>query len=323
MTEFVTFGETPLRFSPPEHQRLEQVRETTVHADGTESNVACAAHELGAETTWLSKLPDTPLGRRVLSQINSRGVNTTIAWADGGGESRQGLVFREPAEPPRGSRRWHDRTNTAAASASPSDFPMDRVQQAEMLFTGLHTPALGEEIAETTQAMVRAVHSNETTTALDIDYAEGLASPETYRGMFEILSDNVDVLFGNVSDIRAVLDYSGGARELANVIAAEYDFEIIVVTRSELGAVALHDSTETNLIYERDALESNPVDTSGQHAAFIGAFLSELLEDAKIPRALDTAVATAALARTVEGPLLTTTTGELDPLVEEVADRSR
>ena len=323
MTELVTFGETPLRFSPPEHQRLEQIRETRVHADGTESNVACAAHELGAEATWFSKLPDTPLGRRVLSQINSRGVETVVAWADSGGESRQGLVFREPAEPPRGSRRWHDRTHAAATSASPSEFPMSRVQQAEMLFTGLHTPALGEEVAETTQAMVRAAHSNETTTALGVDYAEGLAPPDTYRGMFDVLSDNVDVLFGNVSDVRAVLDYSGSARELANVIAAEYDFEIIAVTRSELGAVVLHDSAETTLIHERDALESNPVDTSGQHAAFIGAFLSELLEDSTIPRALDTAVAASALARTAEGPLLTATTDELDPLVETVADRSR
>jgi 2-dehydro-3-deoxygluconokinase len=323
MTALVTFGETPLRFSPPEDERLEQVRETRVHADGTESNVACAAHELGTETTWLSKLPDTPLGRRVVSQIRSRGVETGIAWTDETEGPGQGLVFREPAEPPRESRRWHNRTDTAAASASPSDFPMEQIQQAEMLFTGLHTPALGEEIAETTQAMVRAGNSSGTRTAIDIDYAPGLAPADTFHGVFDILSANVDILFGNVADIRAVLDYSGGARELANVIAAEYDFDIIVVTRSDLGAVALHDSPGTNLIYERDALDSNPVDTTGQHAAFVGAFLSELLDGAEVARALDVAVAAAALARTIEGPLLITTAGELEPLVDRVAENSR
>lgn len=322
MTELVTFGETPLRFSPADNQRLERIRTATIHADGTESNVACAAHELGADVTWLSKVPATPLGRRVVSQIRGRGIDADVAWADDG-DARQGLVFGEPAEPPRESKHWHDRRHTAAASASPSEFPMDLVQNTDALFVGVGTSTLSQQAAETTQALVRASSGDETVTAVDIDYAPGLASPQTYRRRFEEMADDINVFFGNVDNIREVLGYSGTARELGNIIATEYDFDIVVVTRSELGAVAIHDSPGTNLYHEREAIDATPVDTAGQHAAFVGAFLSELITNAEVSRALTVAVATGALARTIEGPLLTTTDGEVERLADQIRDRSR
>ncbi|MFT4946428.1 MAG: 2-dehydro-3-deoxygluconokinase, partial [Natronomonas sp.] len=102
MTELITFGETPLRLSPTGNQRLERARQASIHADGTASNVAVAASELGADALWLSKLPDSPLGRRVRSQLEEQGVETDLAWSDNGSH-RQGLLFRESGGAPRGS----------------------------------------------------------------------------------------------------------------------------------------------------------------------------------------------------------------------------
>ena len=190
-----------------------------------------------------------------------------------------------------------------------------------VVFSGLSTPTLSADAAETTQALLRASNGKGATTAIDLDYTPGLASPESYRAVFEDLSTHTDVVFANEDDVRKVLGFTGGARELANVVVTEYDLDIVVITQSEHGAIAMHDSPGTNLIHEREAVDSPPVDRTGQHGAFIGAFLSELVRESEVSRALTRAVAAAGLAQSMDGPFLTTTAGELEAVAELVDDR--
>ena len=322
MTELVTVGETPLRFSPPNNQRLVSARETSLYADGMSSNVAITAQQLGAETLWLSRLPDTPLGQRVVKQVQEHGVETDITWTREE-THRQGLVFHESGVTPRASQQWHDRGDVAFAYSSPSDFPMNVVQDTEILFTDLSTAVLSKQSAETLRALLRASSGGGALTAIGIDYAPELASVESYRGVFDGLSPEIDAVFANEADARTILDQTGGARELANLLAAEYDLDIAVVTRSERGAVALRNSPGTNIIHERDAIETDAVDPTGARSAFIGAFLEEHLREADTARALSVAVASAILTRTVTGPYYNATDDELESLVEDVINHSK
>jgi 2-dehydro-3-deoxygluconokinase len=322
MPELITFGETPLQFSPPGNERLEAADETTVYADGTASNVAVAANELGAETLWLSKLPGSPLGGRVETQLEEQGIETYIA-RDESGELRQGLVFREAGAEPRKQRELHDRGNTAAATAEPGDFPMEQVQDTEIIFAGIGTAVLSEQAATTTGALLRAASGGGAMTAVSLDYSGDLAPPKTYQGVFDTLSEDVDVLFASEEDVREALGRSGRPRELANTIAADYDLEIIVITRAERGAVALRNSPGTNIIHERETIPSEDVDRTGQRGAFIGSFLEQLVEGADTSRALTYGVAAATLARTIPGPFLTTTSDELDPIADQVVEASQ
>lgn len=82
MTDLVTFGETMLRLSPPRGERLETTETLDVQAGGAESNVAVGAARLGADAVWLSKLPESPLGRRIIGELRSHGVRTGVSWAD-------------------------------------------------------------------------------------------------------------------------------------------------------------------------------------------------------------------------------------------------
>ena len=84
------------------------------------------ASRLGAEAVWLSKLADTPPGRRAVAELHEHGLETDVAWAtpDSG---RQGLTFHESGTPPRESRLLQDRAGTAMATASPGDFPVGRI----------------------------------------------------------------------------------------------------------------------------------------------------------------------------------------------------
>ena len=322
MTELVTFGETPLRLSPPGKQRLESADSMTLDADGTESNAAVAAQTLGVDSTWVSKLPDSPLGRRIVAELESHGIETAVTWADST-EYRQGLVFHESGHPPRQAKGWHDRDGSATATAKPGDLPMDRIQSADAVFTGLSTPALSRDAAETTKAMLRAAHGSGVTTAIDVDYQSGFADPDFLQDVLLELFEHLEVLVANEEKIRTVLDRSGKPRELANSVAAEYDLETVVITRSKQGAVALQDTPGTNVIHERETIDTDAIDESGQHGAFSGGFLARFAEDGDLSDALSYGVATATLARTVPGALLTAEQSEIDRIVDDVIKTSR
>jgi len=311
MVELVTVGDTSLRLSPRGNERLETATDVRMHATGTESNVAVAASRLGIDVVWLSKLPDTPLGRRVASELHEHGIETQVGWSD---EGRQGLSFYEPPCDPREAVRIHDREQAAATTMTPGDLDMELVQDAASVFVAGSTLALSETAAETGAAVLRAGANGDGVSALELDYRPELWSPaaarETLTGVFE----SVDVLFGSEDDVRTVLDRTGQARELAPTIAAEWDLQMVVLTRSEHGALVYHDG----VIHDRDAIETETVDDTGQHDAFIGAFLARLLDGGEPGAALSAAVATASLSRTIPGPLATVDQAEVERLVDSV-----
>jgi 2-dehydro-3-deoxygluconokinase len=322
MTDLVTFGETPLQFSPPGKERLETARETTLYADGTESNAAVAASQLGTASTWVSKLPASALSRRVVRELERHGIETSIAWASES-EARQGLVFRETGHPPRDPQWWHDRDGTGVAAATPSDLPMDLVQQADVVYTGLTTPALSKNAESTVTAMLRAAAGSGATTAVDVDYQAGLRPPQSLREALLSTMEHANALIGNEEHVRTVLDTSGKPRDLANSVATEHDLDTVVITRSDRGAVALQDTPGTKVIHERETIDRPAVDESGQHGAFAGGFLARLADGAELSEALSYGVAAAALVRTIPGPLLTANREEIEQVVDDVVEASR
>ncbi|WP_436923553.1 sugar kinase [Halosimplex amylolyticum] len=309
MTELVTFGETSLRVSPVGDERLETAGEVRMRVSGTESNVAVAASAMGADATWLSKLPDSPLGRRVERSLHEHGVDTEVAWAD---EGRQGLQFAERGPEPREKRLLQDRYHAAAASVTPGELPMDRVQRADATFVAGSTLSLSGDIVETAEAVLRAAGSG--LVAMDLDFQPGLWSVEEARETLEGVFDAVDVLFANEEQARRVFDRTGSPRELAHAIASTREFDTVVITRSERGALACQGS----VINEQDGIEVDAVDPTGQHEAFIGAFLERVLAGAKADEALAYGVAGATLARTIPGAMTTATRAEVDALVEDL-----
>lgn len=309
MTELVTFGETSLRLSPEDSQRFETAEDVRLRVSGAESNVAVAASALGAEATWLSKLPDTPLGHRVERTLHQHGIETEVAWAESG---RQGLVFVEHGPDPRSARRLEDREACAAASVTPGELPMDRVQEADATFVAGSTLSLSGGIVETAEAILRAAGSG--LVAMDLDYSPGLWSPEEARQTLGGVFDAVDVLLANERQIETVFDRTGEPRKLAHTVANEFDFRTVVVTQSERGALAWHD----NVIHEQDGIDVEAVDPAGQHDAFTGAFLERLLDGAGADDALAYGVATATLTRTIPGPMTTITRDEVESLVADL-----
>jgi len=306
MTSLVTFGDASLRLTPTDGERFESTTDLRLGVSGTASNVAVAASQFGVDTLWLSRLPDSALGRRVVGSLHEHGVETDVAWTD---EGRQGLLFTEQGIEPRADRRIGDQSGAAVAATEPGEIPMDRVQRADTVLLAGSTFALSEQAAATCGAVARAGLGGGTV-ALELDYRADRwpsgPARESLRGTF----DAVDVLLGDEESVGAVFDRSGEPRELAHAVASTNDFETVVLRREDGGALAWHDS----VIHEQSGVDGEVVDPAGGRGAFTGAVLAGLLADTGIGRALARGVAAAALVRTVPGATASFTPGEIAEL---------
>jgi len=310
VSDIVTFGETMLRLSPPGNERLENADEFEVRAAGAESNVAIAADRLGASATWLSKVPETPLGRRVVSELRSHGIETDVTWSHRG---RQGTYYLEHAGKPRGTNVIYDRENTAVSTTKIRDVDVDRIQDARVFFTTGITPALSSTLRDTTLKLLKAARKGGTTTAFDFNYRRKLWSPDEARETLTKLFPGIDVLVIAARDARTVLGFEGDPRQLAHKLGSQYDFTTVVVTRGEEGAVGWHDS----VVHDHGAYETDTVDPIGTGDAFTGAFIARRLDGDDVSTALEYAAATASLKRTIPGDAALVTADEVETVVKE------
>ncbi|WP_049986389.1 bifunctional 2-dehydro-3-deoxygluconokinase/2-dehydro-3-deoxygalactonokinase [Halobellus rufus] len=314
MTDIVTFGETMLRLSPPPGDRLETTRELDVRTGGAESNVAVAAARLDCEATWISKLPDSALGRRIASELRSHGVRTDVAWDDSA-SARLGTYYLEQGGEPRGTDVIYDRAGASVTTATPEELPVGALDDAEIFYTSGITPALSDTLAETTATVLRAAQNAGVTTAFDLNYRSKLWTPEAAGREYESLFPHVDVLVAAERDAAACLDRDGDPVEVANGLLRDFDFETVVLTRGDQGSLAVHDGE----VFEQDVYDAETLDPIGTGDAFVGGFLAERLHGGDVGDALAYGAATASLKRTLGGDLAVVTPEEVASVLEENA----
>ena len=123
--DVITFGEAMIRLAPPHFQRLEQARSLDVEIGGAELNTAVGLARLGRTAAWVSRLPDSPLGRLVGNRVREAGVDDRfVQYAPDG---RCGLYFLEFGAAPRASSIQYDRENSSLARIPPDAFDWPNV----------------------------------------------------------------------------------------------------------------------------------------------------------------------------------------------------
>lgn len=159
--ELVTFGETMVRLSPPDHQRLEQAHTLDLHVGGSEFNTAVAAARLGVPTAYITRLTRNPLGRMIENKAREHGIDTSgIAWTD---DARVGTYYAEFGASPRANSVIYDRADSAMAQIEPDDVNWPAVLEGVRVFhTSGITPALSKNSAETTLLAVRSTTEEDT-----------------------------------------------------------------------------------------------------------------------------------------------------------------
>ncbi|MBW4436317.1 MAG: sugar kinase [Pleurocapsa minor GSE-CHR-MK-17-07R] len=235
--DVTSFGESMLRLSVPAGERLEAADSLRVETAGAESNVCAALAQLGWKTAWASRVPDNPLGRRIVNSLRELGVDTSLV-AHVPGE-RLGLNFVEFSVPPRPTEVIYDRANSSAAAMSPDQLPWPDLLNTRLLhLTGI-TAALSESaFACVAEARKRAAEAG-VPVSFDINYRSRLWSVESARDGLLRLAQQADMLFCKLDDAQLLFGVAGDHKQIVRRLAGLFGVPMVVMTCGAHGVYGL------------------------------------------------------------------------------------
>ncbi len=322
MTDIITFGETMIRLSPPDHLRLEQTASFNLSAGGAELNVAAGVVRLGLTSTYVSRLPSSPLGRLVANKAREFGVDVShMLWAD---DERMGLYFVEFGAEPRPTRVFYDRKDSAFAHIQPGMVDWDEVLRGVRLFhVGGITPALSSSAYEAQKEAMIAARNADVIVSYDVNYRAALWTIEEARKTQLPLMEYVDILITSLPDQPNVTELLSGMQgddpaEVARQVAENFGFRAVLVTmrrtlsaqRASLTSLAFADDQ----IYKDRSYEVETIDPLGGGDACVAGFLTGYLEG-DIQTGIRLGNAFSALQQTAPTDLPWVTRAEVEALI--------
>lgn len=198
----VGFGEAMLRLTVREGDAIETATRFECSVGGAELNACIAAARAGMPATWVSAVPDNPLGRMIRRHVRASGVEAVIVNPAG---SRLGLYFLEMAVPPRPLRITYDRKGSAFALLDPAAIDWRNLLASDdcLLLTGI-TPPLGAGPRRAMEEALAAARAAGSVVALDVNYRSALwPRGDASRWLTSTLSE-VDILLAGSDDLAMV-----------------------------------------------------------------------------------------------------------------------
>jgi 2-dehydro-3-deoxygluconokinase len=285
-----------LRLSVGAGHRLEDAHYFDVHVAGSEANVAFAAARVGLRSTWVSALPENPLGRRVADTLASGGVDVSLVrWVEGG---RLGLYFVEMGAAPRPISVVYDRAASAMAQADPELFDWKAASDTDFLHVSGITLGLsrsGREIA--LRAMTEA-RSKGATVTFDVNYRQRLWDARAAAAAVREVAPMVDVLVCTAEDARDLFGAGGSPEAILKHLRSELGAGTVVITMGAAGAMA----SRGDVTIARGGHAVETVDRVGAGDAFVAGFIWGLV-DGSLELGLERGLAMSALKMTLHGDL--------------------
>ena len=138
--KFLAIGELMLRLSPPNYEKIVTTHSLVINYGGAEANVAVSLANLGVDSTFMTVLPNTDLGKSCINYLKSNDVHTKhIIRADG----RIGLYYLEEGVSVRPSQVIYDRGDSAFANYDYKDVDFEEIlKDYDWLHLSGITPAL-------------------------------------------------------------------------------------------------------------------------------------------------------------------------------------
>lgn len=289
-----TLGEAMLRLSAPIGESLETVPKFDVHVAGSEANVASALSQLGRSVVWASRVPDSVLGRRVLSSLQAVGVDcSSVSLSE---RARLGTYFVDIQSDPRPTTVVYDRAGSAASDMAVDDVDWNRVSEARVIHLSGITPALSASLAEVAKALAAQARTSDSLLTFDVNYRAKLWSPrEAERGLSGLL-EVADVVVCGRDDANEVFGIEDQLPEMARRISERFSVGSVVVTAGSGGTFWQH-GTESGHV---PAVPVRIIDRLGAGDAFMAGLVDGLLDD-DLPGGVARGAALAAVALTTVG----------------------
>lgn len=321
MSIIVTFGEIMLRLKSCGNERFFQSPKLEATFGGGEANVAVSLAILGQNVSYVSSVPNNPIGNAAIAELRKYGVNTDYLQKQESG--RLGIYFLESGACARPSSVIYDRADSCFSYVKPGDFDWSSIFSGAKWFhtTGI-TPALTQNVADCTLDAVKQAKKMGLTVSVDLNYRKklwkyGKSAPEI---MSEIVK-YADVLIANEEDIQQCLGISvpnvdvekafvkeDDYKVLANLVKHRFaNLQVVAITLRESfsadknGWSAVLDSSQGFYVSKKYMIE-NIVDRVGAGDSFAAGLIFELIEgNSDYQKALDFSVAASCLKHTIPG----------------------
>ena len=317
MGKFITFGEIMFRLNPEGFLRLVQADKLEVSVAGGEANVSVSLANYGLDTAFVSKVPTHEIGDIVIRGLRTYGIDTKYVLRGG---RRLGIYYVEKGASQRPSKVIYDREGSAIAEAKPEEFDWDTIFDGAEWFhwTGI-TPALSDNMVETTLQALKKAKEKGVTVSCDLNYRKKLWSREKAGQIMAQLVPYVDVCIANEEDCADVfgihaegtdiesgkLDhqaYISVARQLAQKFGCK---KVAITLRGSISASEndwagmLYDAATDTASFSR-TYNIKLVDRVGGGDSFGGGLIYALSQGYNDADAINFAVAASCLKQTIE-----------------------
>ncbi len=327
----VTLGEIMLRLTTPDFKRFVQSDSFEVTYGGGEANVAAALCNYGLNGTFVSKVPNNPIGQSAINHLRRYGVDTQF-MARGG--DRLGIYFLETGASMRASQVIYDRAGASIANVDASEFDFDKIFEGASWFhtTGI-TPALSDKAAALTEAALKAARAKGITTSIDLNFRKKLWTKEKAREVMTRLCEHVDVCIGNEEDADLCLGFKAantdvskgelnldGFKDVFRQMKEKFGFKFIASSLRESHSAS--DNGWSALVYDGNEFyhtkqyEVRIVDRVGSGDSFASGLIYGLVTGMPMADAAEFGVAASALKHTIHGDLNHATLAEVNDLVQ-------
>ncbi len=327
----VTLGEIMLRLSTPDYKRFVQADTFDVTYGGGEANVAAAICNYGENGTFVTKVPNNPIGQSAINHLRRYGVDTQYIVRGG---DRLGIYFLETGASMRASQVVYDRAGASIADVDISEFDFDKILEGADWFhtTGI-TPALSDKAAALTMAALKAAKAKGITTSIDLNYRKKLWSKEKAQQVMSELCQYVDVCIGNEEDAETCLGFKAahsditkgelnldGYKDVFNQMQAKFNFKFIASSLRE--SYSASDNGWSALVYDGKAFHHTKkynvriIDRVGSGDSFASGLIYGLVTGMSTVDAAEFGVAASALKHTIPGDLNHATLSDVKELMK-------
>jgi len=292
---------------------LEHLATAHIETGGAEGNVAVGLARLGVPVTWLGRVGDDALGRRVAGDLRAEGIYV-VALADAGAPT--GLMIKTTPHAGRTEVTYY-RAGSAGSRLSPSDLDaVDFTRYALLHLTGI-TPALSPSARETVSAAIDRARDAGCRISFDVNHRSRLWPDEEAAAVLRGFVSRADIVIAGDDEARLVVGVpaapgaaapaaAGGGAAGAGADPIDDTVSLLaalralgpaeaVLKRGPRGASA---SVTDGEVLHQDAFAVPVVDTVGAGDAFTAAYLAARLEGRRVSDALRDGALAGAIACT-------------------------
>jgi len=232
--DVLTIGESMLRYWVPAGERIESAPQFRVGVAGAEANVSVALARMGRSVTWVSRLPDNPLGHRTARALLAQGVDVShVVWS---AEGRMGTYYVELSTPPRPATVVYDRAGSATSMMTVEDIDWSLLAGAGVAYISGITPALSASCRGVTFELMSRAAAADIPIVFDVNYRARLWGIEEAATVLGDLCNRADVVIVTEEDARDLFSVSGTPASVLDGMSNFAGTERVILTRGAEGA---------------------------------------------------------------------------------------